>query len=65
MHGNITEDGEQGPYLRKAPLNQYTTSTTVVAPGEATANDGWIYDEEKGEIDAVGFNEETQSFTAP
>ena len=63
--GNQTSDGQCGPYLRKAPLNQYTMSTTVVGPGSGTANDGWEYNENTGELQAVGFDEETRTYTAP
>ena len=63
--GNLTSDGKFGPYLRKAPLNQYTLSTTVVGPNSGTANDGWEYNENTGEIKAVGFDEDTRTYEAP
>ena len=63
--GNIDPAGERGPYLRKEPHNQFNKSQTVVAPGAATASDGWEYDEATGEFTAVGFDEVTGIYTPP
>ena len=65
LDGTIDPLGAYGPYLRKAPENLYTESTTVVAPGAGGPNDGWEYDETTGFITAVGFDEDTGEFTAP
>jgi len=63
--GNIDAAGRFGPYLRKPPTNQYTHSTTVVAIGAGTANDGWEYNEVDGSIAAIGFDEETGRYSPP
>lgn len=39
-----------GPYLAKTPVNPLTGSSTVTAPGQATADDGWEYDETTGQL---------------
>ncbi|MBI1370783.1 MAG: prepilin-type N-terminal cleavage/methylation domain-containing protein [Planctomycetes bacterium] len=63
--GNVVADGPLGPYLERAPRNQFTESSTVVAPGAGAATDGWEYNETTGELTAVGFNEKTGEYTAP
>lgn len=63
--GTIDAAGPNGPYLRKAPENLYTESTTVVAPGAGGSDDGWEYDEDTGFITAVGFDEDTGEYTSP
>ena len=65
MDGTINPDGEFGPYLRLPPVNPYTSSSTVVPIGEGTDTDGWEYDEANGAIYAVGFDEDTMSYTDP
>lgn len=62
LDGAITTAGIFGPYLRRAPRNAFTKSSRVVAPGTATSEDGWEYDENTGVIAAVGFNEVTEAF---
>ena len=48
------------------PENTYTGSSTVVAPGSETANDGWTYDTSLNPpLSAVGFDETLQTYTAP
>ncbi len=64
--GNIDPAGDFGPYLKAAPENPFTGSTTVADFGAGTANDGWEYDvTEQPPIVAVGFNETTGEFTSP
>jgi len=63
--GNIDENGEFGPYLRRPPSNPFTHASSVVAPGSETANDGWTYEASTGHIEAVGFDEQTGAYTAP
>jgi general secretion pathway protein G len=63
--GNLDPAGGFGGYLTKPPTNQYTASTTVVAPGAGTASDGWEYNGLTGALDAVGFDEITGQFTPP
>ncbi len=63
--GTIDPTGQFGPYLTQPPVNQYTLSSTVVATGTGTANDGWEYDPVLGALTAVGFNETTGTYTAP
>lgn len=65
VDGTIAVDGEFGPYFSRLPQNQYTNSTTVVAAGAGTVNDGWEYDEATGRVTAVGFDEDTRTYTAP
>ncbi len=62
---SLNVNGNFGPYLQQPPVNQYTTSSVVKAIGAGTASDGWEYDEDTGEINAVGFNETTGTYTAP
>ena len=63
--GTVDASGRFGPYLMQAPVNQYTSSSTIVAIGSGTANDGWEYDENTGRLLAVGFNEDTGVYTPP
>lgn len=42
-----------GPYLRSPPVNPITNSSKVAAPGQATPEIGWTYDEQTGAIKAV------------
>lgn len=63
--GSLDAAGPNGPYMRKAPENLYTTSTAVVATGAGGSDDGWEYDEDTGFITAVGFDEDTGEYTAP
>jgi len=65
VNGTIDASGRFGPYLKKAPMNEYTKSTTVAAIGAGAATDGWEYDPATGEINAVGFDEDTGTFTSP
>jgi len=64
-HGNIDADGKYGPYLEREPRHQYTQASAVVAPGNSTEEHGWEYDETTGFITAVGFDENTLTYTAP
>jgi len=57
--------GNLGPYLKVAPKNPYNNSSTVAAPGAGTASTGWEYDASTGTLTAVGFNESTETYTAP
>lgn len=63
--GVVDAAGTYGPYLKKAPVNPYTNSSTVKAAGAGTATDGWEYNATTGELNAVGFNETTLTYTAP
>jgi len=65
VNGTIDASGRFGPYLKKAPMNEYTKSTTVAAIGAGAATDAWEYDPATGEINAVGFDEDTGTFTSP
>ncbi len=62
-------NGEFGPYLQQAPQNPFTLSTIAVdnsgGAATGTASDGWLYNENNGDISAVGFNEATGEYTAP
>lgn len=62
--GNVGT-GTLGPYLRVIPVNPFTNSSTVAASGSGAATDGWEYDAATGTLNAVGFNEQTQTYTAP
>ncbi|MFP4146065.1 MAG: type II secretion system protein [Phycisphaeraceae bacterium] len=45
---------EEGPYMRKPPVNAFTGTANVVASGTTpTTSDGWVYDKATGEILAV------------
>lgn len=63
--GVVDANGDFGPYLKKAPSNPYTNSSTVAVTGAGTVAHGWEYDATTGQISAVGFNESTQTYTAP
>lgn len=64
--GTLNVAGDFGPYLKSAPKNPFTGSSTVVDFGDGTATDGWEYDvTETPVIIAVGFNETTDIFTSP
>lgn len=64
--GTLNAGGDYGPYLKTTPENPYTNSTTVVAFGAGTATDGWEYDtSEQPTLIAVGFDETTDTYTAP
>jgi general secretion pathway protein G len=65
VDGAINASGKFGPYLEREPRHQYTLSATIVAPDAGTANDGWEYDETTGRIKAVGFDENSMTYTAP
>ena len=65
VNGNVDANGRYGPYLVREPVNAWTSSSTVVAVGAGTANDGWEYDETTGYITAVGYDEATNTFTSP
>ena len=65
MVGTIDPTGKFGPYLSQPPVNQYTLSSTVVAVGTGTANDGWEYDPAAAAVTAVGFDEASGTYTAP
>lgn len=39
-----------GPYLQKAPVNPFTSSSLVGEAGSAADTDGWSYDEDTGVI---------------
>lgn len=65
VDGTVNATGKFGPYLEREPRHQFTLSSTIVAPGAGTINDGWEYDETTGQIIAVGFDESTMTFTAP
>lgn len=62
-NGNIVDDGHYGPYLQHAPMNPYTESDQLAAPGSASPRDGWTYDENTGAFAAVGFDEATDEPT--
>ncbi len=64
--GTLNALGDYGPYLKSAPINPFTSSSTVVAFGAGAVTDGWEYDvTENPQIVAVGFNETTAAYTAP
>ena len=64
--GTVNASGDFGPYLPKPPINPFTNSSSVVASGAGTATDGWEYDTTTSPyIWAVGFDEATQTYTAP
>lgn len=64
--GTLNAAGDFGAYMKSAPDNPFTNSTTVAAFGEGDATDGWEYDvTEVPVIVAVGFNETTNTYTAP
>lgn len=63
--GLITQPGDAVQYLRSAPINPRTGTSTVAEGDAATAaatvvvrgNDGWLYDPATGQIWANGFVE--------
>jgi general secretion pathway protein G len=63
VDGTVNPAGAYGPYLHSEPINPYTNSATVAA-AEAAGN-GWTYDISTATFAAVGFDERTQSYTAP
>jgi hypothetical protein len=63
VNGN-TSGTTYGPYLQQAPKNPFTNSFSAVASGGA-ATDGWIYTQATGSISAIGFDEDTLTYTAP
>lgn len=64
--GTPNAAGDYGPYIKSAPANPYTNSTTVTAFGAGTSADGWEYDTtEQPPLIAVGFNEATGDYTVP
>ncbi len=64
--GNVAADGGFGPYLLKPPLNPYTNSATLAAPGSETDDDGWTYDPTADSpLQLVGFDESTGTYAAP
>jgi len=66
LDGTLNAAGNYGPYLQSVPENPFTKSTTVVAFGAGTASDGWEYDVTgQPPIVAVGFDEVTETYTAP
>jgi general secretion pathway protein G len=65
VDGTVDVNGAFGPYLLQEPSNPFTLSTTIVAPGAGTANDGWEYDDLTGDFFAVGFDEVSDTFTSP
>ena len=42
-----------GPYVKQPPVNPITNSAKVAAPGKASADTGWTYDEQTGLLKAV------------
>lgn len=42
-----------GPYLQAPPRNPFNQSTKIAAPGHATSEHGWEYNEKTGWINAV------------
>ena len=64
--GTPNANGDYGPYIKSAPVNPFTDSSTVAAFGAGDATDGWEYDTtENPPLIAVGFNESTGLYTAP
>lgn len=55
--------GRYGPYLIDAPVNPFTDSNVIAAT--EVAGNGWYYDLSTGDFYAVGFDETTQTYTAP
>jgi len=49
--GDTDGDDNYGPYLQKAPVNPFESSSTV--SDEAAAGVGWVYDEATGVIKAA------------
>lgn len=66
VDGTLDASGDVGPYLTSAPENPFTSSSTVVGFGDGAATDGWEYDvTEIPVINAVGFDEAAEAYTAP
>ncbi len=66
VDGTLNAAGDYGPYLLSAPENPFTVSAAVVAFGAGTVSDGWEYDVTgQPPIVAVGFDETTETYTAP
>jgi len=66
LDGTLNASGDYGPYIKSAPINPFTNSSTVEDFGAGTATDGWEYDvTENVPLIAVGFNETTGVYTAP
>ena len=63
--GMVRSDGQFGPYLERSPTNPFTNSAAVAAPDAGTTTHGWEYNETTGVIAAVGFDEETETYSAP
>lgn len=64
--GSIADDGRFGPYLQQEPKNPWTEGVSVVSfSSSGDITDGWRYDEDSGDILAVGFDEANGSFNPP
>lgn len=64
--GTVDASGDYGPYLKTLPVNPFTSSSTIVASGAGTATDGFEYDATTNiPLTGVGFNETTETYTAP
>ena len=65
----VDDNGDPAPYLQDEPVNPFTGQSGIIAGGGFNegdaATDGWVYDEATGEIWAVGFDEDTDEYTAP
>lgn len=62
-NGTVNPAGEVGPYLLKPPANPFTESS-VIAAAEIAGN-GFVYEINFGDFYAVGFDDDTQTYTAP
>lgn len=52
--GEITPDGECGPYLESVWFNPLTNSSVIVRPHAANvATAGWVYDDSTGQFQAI------------
>ena len=66
IDGTISVDGKFGPYMQQPPKNPWTESSLVINIVSAgDMSDGWRYNENTGEIIAVGFDEGTGKFVEP
>lgn len=64
--GTINVNGSYGPYMQQAPKNPWTDSSQVLNfINSGDINDGWRYNENTGDIIAVGFDESTGKYIEP
>ena len=65
LEGMPSANGPYGPYIVKFPVNPFTNSATFTLKGTEDETYGWVFDTTTMQMYAVGFDENTQTYTAP